>query len=213
MDKPACSIDGCTRVAFRRGLCNPDYRIALGKVCTECGAPAVANGLCSIHHTRKLRHGDVHTVTFIRGDDEARFWSHVDRRADTECWPWTAHTDSQGYGVFKVGGDNKRAHRWAYDRFVEPVPAHLTIDHVWARGCTMKRCVNFVAHMDVVPIEVNVIRGNGACALNARKTHCKRGHPFSPSNTLIRTDGSRYCRTCKALREQGRLVPARSATG
>lgn len=145
----------------------------------------------------------------IRGDDEARFWSHVDRRGDTECWPWTAGTDRWGYGQFKVKGRIWPAHRWAYHHFVQVVPDEMTIDHVWDWGCTMKHCVNFAAHIEVVPGDVNVIRGNGVCALNARKTHCKRGHPFSPSNTLIRTDGSRYCRTCKALRRQGMLSPAR----
>lgn len=145
-------------------------------------------------------------MAVIRGDIEARFWSHVDRRGDNECWPWTSYTDSQGYGVFKVDRKNQMAHRWGYDRFVAPVPRHLTIDHVKAWGCLRKDCVNFLAHLEVVPGTVNVIRGNGVCAINARKTHCKRNHEFTPSNTLIRTDGSRYCRTCKSMREQGLLV-------
>jgi hypothetical protein len=150
--------------------------------------------------------------SFIRGDDEARFWSHVDRRGPEECWPWTAGTDRWGYGQFRVEGRIWPAHRWGYHHFVKPVPDHLTIDHVKAWGCTIRHCTNFLAHMEVVPGDVNVIRGNGVCAINARKTHCKRGHPFSPSNTLIRTDGSRYCRTCKSLREQGRLDPLRFAS-
>ncbi len=145
-------------------------------------------------------------MAFIRGDIEARFWSHVDRRGDDECWPWTANTDRDGYGLFKVAKLNWPAHRWGYHHFVQPVPGHMTIDHVWAWGCTMKRCVNFLRHIEVVPGRVNTIRGNGICAINARKTHCKRGHAFTPSNTLIRTDGSRYCRTCKRLRDAGLLA-------
>lgn len=31
---------------------------------------------------------------------------------------------------------------------------------------------------------------------NASKTHCKRGHEFTPENTRIRTTGFRNCRTC-----------------
>jgi hypothetical protein len=31
---------------------------------------------------------------------------------------------------------------------------------------------------------------------NARKTHCSKGHEFSPENTGQRKDGGRYCRAC-----------------
>jgi hypothetical protein len=32
---------------------------------------------------------------------------------------------------------------------------------------------------------------------NARKTHCRRGHPFDPENTFIRPNGRRECRACR----------------
>jgi WhiB family transcriptional regulator, redox-sensing transcriptional regulator len=31
---------------------------------------------------------------------------------------------------------------------------------------------------------------------NARKIHCKRGHPFDAANTYYAPDGQRRCRTC-----------------
>jgi WhiB family redox-sensing transcriptional regulator len=31
---------------------------------------------------------------------------------------------------------------------------------------------------------------------NARKTHCKRGHPFDAANTYYAPDGQRRCSTC-----------------
>lgn len=34
---------------------------------------------------------------------------------------------------------------------------------------------------------------------NANKTHCKRGHEFTPENTLLAA-GKRYCRPCRRLR-------------
>lgn len=33
---------------------------------------------------------------------------------------------------------------------------------------------------------------------NARKTHCWRGHPFSPENTTVR-NGRRHCRECQDI--------------
>ena len=50
-----------------------------------------------------------------------------------------------------------------------------------------------------------IVYGTGA--RNRNKTHCPRGHPFSPENTYITTRGSRSCRACghahqKAYRER-----------
>ena len=37
---------------------------------------------------------------------------------------------------------------------------------------------------------------------NARKTHCKRGHEFTPENTYVSTNGGRRCRPCRRLRQR-----------
>jgi late competence protein required for DNA uptake (superfamily II DNA/RNA helicase) len=37
---------------------------------------------------------------------------------------------------------------------------------------------------------------------NRDKTHCKRGHEFTPENTISRSNGSRACRTCNVLRQR-----------
>lgn len=175
---------------------------AAGDGCTEV---TLAKGLCTKHYYRQKRHGSVDAVAFIKGDDEARFWSHVDRRGDSECWPWTASTDRKGYGIFRMPERPFPAHRWAYNRFVAPVPDDMTVDHVKDWGCTRKDCVNFLAHLEVVTNEENVMRGDGACAVNARKTHCIRDHEFTPSNTMVRKNGGRTCRACKRLRQNGLL--------
>lgn len=33
-------------------------------------------------------------------------------------------------------------------------------------------------------------------ALNAAKTHCPQGHPYSTENTYVSPQGKRFCRTC-----------------
>lgn len=35
------------------------------------------------------------------------------------------------------------------------------------------------------------------------RTHCKRGHEFTPENTYIRPNGNRECRACRPIRELG----------
>jgi hypothetical protein len=69
---------------------------------------------------------------------EERFWSHVDRRGDDECWDWTASLNNMGYGKFA----NTSAHRWAYIHFVAD-PGELEVRHT----CDRPICVNFVSHL------------------------------------------------------------------
>ncbi len=42
----------------------------------------------------------------------------------------------------------------------------------------------------------NLLKSNNTAAHNARKTHCKRGHEFTPENTGKQKNG-RYCVTCR----------------
>jgi hypothetical protein len=84
------------------------------------------------------------------------------------------------------------AHRWAYHHLVAPVSADLEIDHL----CRNRGCVN-PAHLEPVTSRENKLRGYGAAAKNARKTECKRGHPFTPENTGRTGGGGRYCKQCR----------------
>lgn len=44
--------------------------------------------------------------------DEARFWSHVDKKSEDECWEWTAGKIKDGYGIFNASnGSRYYAHR------------------------------------------------------------------------------------------------------
>ena len=36
----------------------------------------------------------------------------------------------------------------------------------------------------------------GLAALNAAKTHCPQGHPYSTENTYVSPQGKRFCRAC-----------------
>ena len=108
----------------------------------------------------------------------------------TACWIWTAGISSNGYAVFWDRGP-KKAHRFAYERFVGPVPAGLELDHL----CRVRHCVN-PEHLEPVTRAENCKRGN----LNKHhtaKTHCPHGHPYDDANTYITPEGWRACRACK----------------
>lgn len=120
---------------------------------------------------------------------------------DCGCWVWTSRKDRGGYGKVKLDGRTRTAHAVFYECLVGPVPSGLELDHL----CRNRGCVN-PAHLEPVSRKENVLRGASPAAANARKTHCPRGHAFTPENTEVRTVGqsSRNCRTCKRAKDMER---------
>ncbi len=72
---------------------------------------------------------------------EERFWSKVDKREDG-CWWWLGSQTpgkNKQYGNFWLspGASPVRAHRFAYEMCVGPIPPGLQIDHL----CMNTLCV------------------------------------------------------------------------
>lgn len=136
------------------------------------------------------------------GDYPAQL-AHFTRPKDDGCWEFTGFVNpSTGYGQL---GRNLLAHRVAWEvSNGGPVPAGLVVDHTCHNNedchddaaCAHRRCVN-PDHLEAVTFRTNVIRGVGATAVNAPKTHCANGHPFDEQNTYHHR-GHRQCATCRA---------------
>lgn len=228
MAQDICSVvendQRCSTVVYAREMCERHYarwrrhgdpllgsRKPSTRTCsvverqTRCHAPHYARGMCEKHYKRWKTAGDPLIVKCPKGVPVAdRFWAKVDKdgpvpvhRPDLgPCWVWTAGRFDSGYGAFGIGGGKLlRAHRYAYEQVVGPIPAGLVLDHL----CRNHPCVN-PAHLEPVTDQENLLRGTGAPARNARKTHCKHGHEFTPENTHLDKDGYRACRACWAIR-------------
>ena len=110
------------------------------------------------------------------------------------CWIWQAAIKSDGYGVFWVNGRTVRAHRFAYEMFVGPIPDGLQTDHL----CRNRNCVN-PAHLEPVTNQENFRRGEGG-KHKRDKTHCPQGHPYAGENLYVKPNGYRECRICQRTR-------------
>ena len=110
-----------------------------------------------------------------------RFWARAEKGLTPEdCWQWQGKLSDNGYGILwikpKPAGPTK-AHRFAYELLVGPIPKGLEPDH----RCRNRRCVN-PDHLELVTHQVNLRRGEGgqiAAATQRKKTHCPQGHPYN----------------------------------
>jgi hypothetical protein len=128
--------------------------------------------------------------------ESVRFWSKAIPVG--ECLIWMGCTTNNGYGRF----GQRLAHRFAYERYVRPIPPGLTIDHL----CRNKRCVN-VDHMEAVTLAENIRRRplSGTAAANAAKTRCPMGHPLSGDNLRGgQRINNRSCKACCTQRARER---------
>jgi HNH endonuclease len=135
-------------------------------------------------------------IELTREEREA-FWGKVEfapHTAPHEHWIWTGRVDDSGYGIVKIRGRSLRAHRIAWTLERGPIPVDLTLDHV----CRNARCVN-PSHLEAVTSKENILRGESPTAVNARKSHCQRGHALTPDNLVKHAPGSARARSRDCL--------------
>lgn len=102
-----------------------------------CDLKPHGQGLCTKHHTRMLRYGNVHTVKRQSNKGipaNQRFDMKHEKREGSDCHWWTANTINSGYGRF----DRMLAHRFSYERHNGKIPKGMCVLH----ECDNPLCVN-----------------------------------------------------------------------
>lgn len=133
---------------------------------------------------------------------EWRFWTKV-LPVDSGCWEWQGHRLPKGYGHFRgLTAKNVKAHRFAYELLVGPIPDGLRVLH----RCDNPPCVNPV-HLflgtDKDNSDDKIAKGRYV-SWNSLKTHCPQGHEYSEANTKWWGPRGlfRVCRTCHRTRNR-----------
>lgn len=71
-----------------------------------------------------------------------------------ECWVWAGRMNRNDYGRIYHEGDERMAHRVAYEAFKGPIPDGMLLDHL----CRTRCCVN-PNHLEPVTHSENTLRG------------------------------------------------------
>jgi len=154
--------------------------------------------------------------TLLRGRGQTRFCSHkcanrfmwINRRIDPltrikravvidpekGCWNWQRYKSGDGYGRMALDGRFRSVVRVVIElQTGSALPSGILVHH----KCGNPTCCN-PQHLEPLTTSEQVERAPRRWAfVNRHRTHCARGHEFSPENTYIFVHKGRQMRVCR----------------
>jgi|SRR5579859_1181101 len=121
----------------------------------------------------------------------------IQRSYITSCWEYSGYKDKDGYGRLFIGNRFVGAHRLILELILKDFNSKLMSLH----KCNNPACFR-PSHLYQGTHKNNM----SDMILDSRhkeqkKTHCKRGHEFTPENTYISPKSkARVCRTCMRIK-------------
>jgi HNH endonuclease len=109
-----CTVDGCNEPMYSKEMCKRHYK--------------------QLHRTGSAKAG----LKGKHGTVQERFWHHVDKKSDAECWNWLGRLDKNGYGSLRTPQTQLRAHRVSFQIHNSTKIEGLIVRHL----CNNPSCVN-----------------------------------------------------------------------
>lgn len=181
-------------------------------LCCEQERLIRARGLCSACYQRARYSGTLADYARAKWPFETALAHAKANETDEGCWPWPV-IGPNGYP--RAARSFSRAYLATYTQVYGPVPDGLTLDHIChsmnpcsgGNGCRHRRCVR-PDHLEPV-----TAREQQARRSSRRSLACRRGHPWTATNTKWVLQRGKYptrvCRECHA--EDQRLYTRRRA--
>lgn len=130
-------------------------------------------------------------------DPSERFWRSVAKGSPDVCWQWLGATRAFGYGSFYNDGRLHGAHRFSWFLTHGAIPDGLYVLH----RCDAPACVN-PSHLFLGTHADNMAdKAKKGRDTNKNKPFCKHGHPRTPENIYMTSEGLKQCRECHRLRQ------------
>lgn len=129
---------------------------------------------------------------------DPRIAAKVQRDMFTGCLRWMGRKDEKGYPLVYIDGKSWRVHRYTWTQVHGPIPPGIVLDHVRARGCQFRDCID-CDHLEPVTPTINAKR---VIPWNRLKTHCPQGHAYDELATVYGGKDGYVRRYCSACREQ-----------
>lgn len=121
------------------------------------------------------------------------------------CDIWQGARGRDGYPIGTYNGHQCRITRVRYEREIGPIPEGMQLDHYVCDNGPGGCCNPF--HCRPVTTRENTLRGNSVSSHNLAKTHCPRGHEYTPDNIAWSRGGTnRSCRACRTIRNKARFA-------
>ena len=111
----------------------------------------------------------------------------------SECWidPKLKPHNRSGYSYITFEYHKYRGHVASYRILKGDIPVGFDVHH----ECGNRACYN-PKHLSLVDHREHAKEHDNVGRFQREKTHCKRGHEFTPETTYVDSRGYRKCKIC-----------------
>lgn len=124
------------------------------------------------------------------------------------CWLWPGRKMTNGYARVVIYRKDRLLHRLVYELLNGALDEGLSLHHT----CETPACVN-PQHLEPCTHSEHRARHGGyekLAAASARtrreRSHCAKGHEYTPENTIVSPGSWRKCRICDNARRRERYA-------